>query len=225
MKTIWIMMPLYLLASLTIIIGGQIYGDIVKDYSIIIFMGVVSLFVSLNSETIVESKRGRASRIDNDFMKEIEKSIPQIDMIDIPDIKEEPIPEVEEEPIEQEYFKELQQPSDEKERIKQQVILNLQTENNLNKVVTNVSQMGFNTQAIVEIIQSMIKEGEIRLDSPETTPQQSPLPVNEPQVEKVEQVEKKPSKVKCPKCGKSFESEKNVRKHYGMAHYTEIELK
>jgi len=49
-------------------------------------------------------------------------------------------------------------------------------------------------------------------------------------VERTEPIEVKEEKIepeqifKCPKCNKEFKSEQKLQRHYGMAHYKEIEI-
>ena len=66
----------------------------------------------------------------------------------------------------------------------------------------------------------------IPIPVPEPVPIPIPVPkpipiIGQPEVVKVKQ----PVQVfKCPKCNKQFKNEKLVKRHYGMAHYADLEI-
>lgn len=68
------------------------------------------------------------------------------------------------------------------------------------------------------------KDAEIKgvVEQPEPQPIKQAIKMPEPMPIKTRQIPKQV--FKCPKCSKQFKDEKTVKRHYGMAHYADIEL-
>lgn len=142
--------------------------------------------------------------------------------------KEEPVKEkviADEEPI---------KPKEETSREKDEKIAKLLTDyvkTNLKKGhkienIKGVMVKRYPKELVEKIIESVMppkQPDELVLEEPEE--EETGEEVEEESEEKVEEPKPEPEKFKCPKCGKdTFDSEKKMRRHYGMSHYDTLKL-
>ena len=132
----------------------------------------------------------------------------------------------------------------EDEMIEQVVLTRLQQGHELQSILEILVSAGKNRNQVVQVINSMASRGIIKIQQPEpVAPVQQTLPAapeeeedSEVKEEKKEDEpedkekknkrirERREGKVQCPKCEKKFADEKRMKKHYGMAHYAELDV-
>ncbi len=102
----------------------------------------------------------------------------------------------------------------------------------LESIIPTLQKSGYHNDLIQSVLQELVKQGVIivpkkepeeELDVPPTPP-----PPEEKDVKKtLKELEKKADKKKehkCPKCDKICENEEKLKRHYGMAHYKDLDV-